>query len=80
MQQTCILGTQHKSSRFGHFNDGVGRLACMNLTFTSKFSVVTSIIIPTQYCLPCKYTTNWEGGSVFLGPSKWTILKSNWTA
>ena len=80
MQQTCTLSTQHKSSWLSHFNDGVGSLGCMNLTFTSKFSVETSIIIPTQYCLSYKHTTNWEGESVSPGPSKWTILKTNWTA
>ena len=50
-RQTCTLGTQHKSSQLRHFIDGVGSLGCMNLTITSKFSVETSTIIPTQYCL-----------------------------
>ena len=80
MQQACTLGIQHRSSQLRYFNDDVGSLRCMNLTFTSKFSVETSFIIPTQYCLSYKHTTNWEGESVSPGPSKWTILKSNWTA
>ena len=67
---TCTLGTQHKSSQCSHFNDGVGSLGCMNLNFTSKFSVETSIKIPTQHCPSYKHTTNWEGESVSPGPSK----------
>ena len=55
MWQTCTLGTQYKSSQLDHFIDGVGILGCMNLTFTSKFSVETSIIIPTQYFVSYKH-------------------------